>query len=70
VVPPVQGMPVLRRWYAVNSQSKLHSPAAETFRLFVLEHGEGFLAETFGLPEPTPEPEPRRGAAARPGTAR
>ena len=48
VVPPMLGMPVLRRWYAVNSQAKLLSPAAETFRFFILEHGEGFLAETFG----------------------
>ncbi|WP_297912398.1 LysR family transcriptional regulator [Thiomonas sp.] len=72
VVPPVQGMPVLRRWYVTNSQSKLLSPAAETFRLFVLEHGEAFLAETFGLPEPMPDvpgpkarPVPRSGPGAK-----
>ncbi len=50
VVPRIEGMPVLRRWYAVNSQAKLLSPAAETFRNFILEHGETFLAETFGVP--------------------
>ena len=50
VVPRIEGMPVLRRWYAVNSQAKLLSPAAETFRNFILEHGEAFLAETFGVP--------------------
>ncbi len=51
VVPRVEGMPVLRRWHAVNSLAKLLSPAAETFRYFILEHGEAFLAETFGAPQ-------------------
>jgi DNA-binding transcriptional LysR family regulator len=47
-VPSIEGMPLLRRWYAVNSLAKLLSPGAETFRYFILEHGESFLAETFG----------------------
>jgi DNA-binding transcriptional LysR family regulator len=47
-IPSIEGMPLLRRWYAVNSLAKLLSPGAETFRYFILEHGESFLAETFG----------------------
>ena len=53
-VPDVEGMPVVRRWYVVNSLAKLLSPAAETFRYFVLEHGESFLAESFGGLHPLP----------------
>ena len=48
VVPRMQGMPVLRRWYAVNSAYKLLSPAAEAFRYFILEHAETLLAQSFG----------------------
>jgi LysR family transcriptional regulator, low CO2-responsive transcriptional regulator len=44
----VQGTPVLRAWNCVHTLSKLLSPAAEAFRYFVLERGEGFLAEQFG----------------------
>lgn len=43
----VQGAPVLRAWHVVNTLSKLLSPAAEAFRYFVLERGEGFLAGQF-----------------------
>ena len=53
-VPPVEGLPLVRRWYVVNSLSKLLSPAAETFRYFILEHGEAFLAENFGELQPLP----------------
>ncbi len=53
-VPDVEGLPVIRRWYVVNSLAKLLSPAAETFRYFVLEHGEAFLAESFGALHPLP----------------
>lgn len=47
-VPEVEDMPVIRRWYVVNTLSKLLSPAAEAFRYFVLEEGESFLAQEFG----------------------
>ncbi|MGE0073427.1 MAG: LysR substrate-binding domain-containing protein, partial [Thiomonas sp.] len=53
-VAPVEGLPLVRRWYVVNSLAKLLSPAAETFRYFVLEHGETFLAENFGALQPLP----------------
>jgi len=43
-----EGTPVLRRWYVVNSLSKVLSPPAEAFRYFVLEHAEQFLAQQFG----------------------
>lgn len=51
-VPDVEGMPVVRRWYVVNTLSKLLSPAAEAFRYFVLEQGERFLADEFGAWQP------------------
>ena len=53
-VAPVEGLPLVRRWHVVNSLSKLLSPAAETFRYFILEHGETFLAESFGTLQPLP----------------
>jgi DNA-binding transcriptional LysR family regulator len=43
----VEGAPVVRAWNVVHMLSKLLSPAAEAFRYFVLERGEGFLAEHF-----------------------
>jgi DNA-binding transcriptional LysR family regulator len=48
VIPNVEGLPLVRRWYVVNTLSKLLSPAAEAFRYFVLEEGEAFLAGEFG----------------------
>lgn len=51
-VPDVEDMPVVRRWYVVNTLSKLLSPAAEAFRYFVLEQGERFLANEFGAWQP------------------
>ena len=53
-VAPIEGLPLVRRWHVVNSLSKLLSPAAETFRYFILEHGETFLAESFGALQPLP----------------
>jgi DNA-binding transcriptional LysR family regulator len=50
--PVVEGLPVLRRWHVVHNAGKTLSPAAEAFRYFTLEHGEGFLAERFGQPLP------------------
>ena len=43
-----EGTPVLRRWYVVNTHSKVLSPPAEAFRYFILEHAEQFLAQEFG----------------------
>ncbi|MFM1990724.1 MAG: hypothetical protein RJA99_3681 [Pseudomonadota bacterium] len=48
VVPPVEGLPLVRRWHLVAAAGRLSSPAAEAFRYFVLEHGETFLARSFG----------------------
>jgi DNA-binding transcriptional LysR family regulator len=49
---PVEDLPLMRRWFVVHPQSKTLSPAAESFRYFILEHGERFLATQFGtLPE-------------------
>jgi DNA-binding transcriptional LysR family regulator len=48
VVLDVPGLPLMRRWHIVNIQAKPLSPAAEAFRYFVLEQGEGLLAEQFG----------------------
>jgi len=47
-VPDVEGTPVIRRWYLVNLQGRVMSPAAEAFRYFVLEEGEAFLAREYG----------------------
>lgn len=43
----VEGTPVVRAWNCVHMLSKLLSPPAEAFRYFVLENGEGLLAERF-----------------------
>lgn len=50
-VPDLEGLPVLKRWYVVNTLSKTLSPAAEAFRYFVLEEGERFLAKEYGATE-------------------
>jgi DNA-binding transcriptional LysR family regulator len=44
----VRGAPVVRAWNVVHTRSKLLSPAAESFRYFMLEHGEAWLAQNFG----------------------
>ena len=44
---PVDGAPVVRRWNCVHTLAKMLSPAAESFRYFVLERGEEFLAAQF-----------------------
>jgi DNA-binding transcriptional LysR family regulator len=44
----VEDSPVMRGWNVVHTLSKLLSPAAESFRYFVLEQGEAFLAREFG----------------------
>ena len=62
----IVGLPLVRRWYIVNIQAKPLSPAAESFRYFVLEEGEGLLAEQFGKSAPLTagrKPSPRAGAS-------
>jgi DNA-binding transcriptional LysR family regulator len=51
--PDTEGLPIVRRWYVVNNLAKVLSPAAEAFRYFILERGEGFLANEFGALQPT-----------------
>ncbi len=46
------GLPLMRRWHIVNIQAKPLSPAAESFRYFVLDQGESLLAEQFGKSVP------------------
>jgi len=48
----IVGLPLVRRWYIVNIRGKALSPAAEALRYFVLERGEGLLAEQFGRSAP------------------
>jgi DNA-binding transcriptional LysR family regulator len=48
VLLDVAGLPLMRRWYIVNVQRKPLTPAAESFRYFVLDQGERLLAEQFG----------------------
>jgi DNA-binding transcriptional LysR family regulator len=43
----VEGAPVVRAWNVVHTQSKMLSPAAESFRYFMLEQGEKQLADQF-----------------------
>ncbi|TSE29231.1 LysR substrate-binding domain-containing protein [Tepidimonas charontis] len=50
----VEGTPIVRAWHVVHTLAKLLSPAAEAFRYFVLERGEGFLAERYGALLPLP----------------
>jgi DNA-binding transcriptional LysR family regulator len=51
----VEGLPFMRRWFVVHPQSRTLSPAAESLRYFILEHGERFLATQFGsLPQGEP----------------
>ena len=50
-VPDIEGLPVLKRWYVVNTLAKTLSPAAEAFRYFVYEEGERFLAREYGTAE-------------------
>jgi len=47
-VADIEGLPLLKRWYIVNTLAKTLSPAAEAFRYFVLEQAERFLALEYG----------------------
>ncbi|MDZ4103103.1 MAG: LysR family transcriptional regulator [Hydrogenophaga sp.] len=44
----VEGSPVVRGWNVVHTLSKLLSPAAESFRYFMLERAESYLADHYG----------------------
>lgn len=61
-----EGLPVMRRWYAVQRREKRLSPAAEAFKEFVLAEGGEFL-RTWPLSlrpprlPPAREPDPARG---------
>ena len=43
VALPLDEMPLLRQWHVVRMSQRVLSPAAETFRHFVLENGAQFL---------------------------
>jgi len=49
-VPDIEDLPLLKRWYVVNTLAKTLSPAAEAFRYFILEEAERFLASEYGAP--------------------
>jgi DNA-binding transcriptional LysR family regulator len=49
-VPDIEGLPLAKRWYIVNTLAKTLSPAAEAFRYFMLEEAERFLAQEYGAP--------------------
>ena len=44
----IQQTPVLRRWYVVNTLSKILSPPAEAFRQFIFQQAEDCLRQRFG----------------------
>ncbi|MEX1165466.1 MAG: LysR substrate-binding domain-containing protein, partial [Hydrogenophaga sp.] len=44
----VEGTPVIRAWNVVHTLSKLLSPAAESFRYYMLERAEQHLAQSYG----------------------
>jgi DNA-binding transcriptional LysR family regulator len=48
----VVGLPLIRRWHIVHVQGKPLSPAAEALRYFVLEKGEGLIAQQFAAVAP------------------
>jgi DNA-binding transcriptional LysR family regulator len=49
-VPDIEGLPLAKRWYIVNTLAKTLSPAAEAFRYFMLEEAERYLAQEYGVP--------------------
>jgi LysR family transcriptional regulator, low CO2-responsive transcriptional regulator len=44
----VEGTPIVRAWNVVHTLSKLLSPAAESFRYYMLERAEQHLAQSYG----------------------
>ncbi|MBP6763607.1 MAG: LysR family transcriptional regulator [Rubrivivax sp.] len=49
--PPIDGLPLQRRWHLVTGSAKMLSPAAEAFRYFMLERGREHLARLMGTPD-------------------
>lgn len=60
----VQGTPIVRAWNVVHAQSKLLSTMAESFRYFMLEHGESYMSRRYGSLWGVEEPDQQPGAAA------
>ena len=52
--PAVEGLPLRRRWNIVHLAARQLSPAADAFRVFVLERGEAHLATMFRRPPAGP----------------
>jgi DNA-binding transcriptional LysR family regulator len=52
----IVGLPLMRRWHIVHVQGKPLSPAAEALRYFVLEKGEGLIAQQFRAVAPVISP--------------
>ena len=50
----VVGLPLVRRWHIVHLQGRPLSPAAESLRYFVIEHGETLIRTQFGVESPAP----------------
>ncbi len=44
----VMGTPITRTWHVVNMRTKILSPSATAFRMFMLEHAAEFLDQEFG----------------------
>lgn len=50
-VLPVDGLPVVREWYAVRARERQPSPASAAMWQFVADEGAGFLPEISSLPK-------------------
>lgn len=69
----IAGTPLVRAWNVVHVGSRILSPAAEAFRYFLIERGEGFLAKAAfvgasgdaGASTPPPRTPGRAGAAQK-----
>ena len=48
VMLPLDEMPLMRQWHVVRLSQRVLSPAAETFRHFILESGAEFLQSHYG----------------------
>ena len=48
--PPMDGLPLQRRWHLVTGSAKMLSPAAEAFRYFMLERARQQMAQLIGTP--------------------
>jgi DNA-binding transcriptional LysR family regulator len=52
VMLPMDQMPLVRQWHVVRLSQRVLSPAAESFRHFILESGAQFLRERFSAVNP------------------